>query len=125
VYTAFLPANWTLKNTNQMGGIVTPEGPTSFGGTGGKIASFAINLISGLSLKSIRDRAKAKKAQAIANSGGYNTLTPYQKSLISGNAGGTYDTTPEKAGLTLDLTSILIFVALAGGVLFLIFRRRL
>lgn len=104
-----------LKNTNQMG-FVAEQAP--------KIANFAINLISGLSLKSIRDRAKAKKAQAIANSGGYNTLTDYQKSLISGNASGTYDATPGKAGLTLDLTSILIFIALAGGVLFLIFRRK-
>ncbi len=32
--------------------------------------------------KSIRDRAKAKKAQKISDAGGYLTLTPYQKSLI-------------------------------------------
>lgn len=32
--------------------------------------------------KSIRDRAKAKKAQKISDNGGYMTLTPYQKSLI-------------------------------------------
>jgi len=97
-------------------GFIAEQGP--------KIANFAINLISGLSLKSIRDRAKAKKAQAIANSGGYNTLTDYQKSLISGNTSGSYDATPEKAGQSLDLMSILIFIALAGVGLFLILRRR-
>jgi hypothetical protein len=32
--------------------------------------------------KGIRDKAKAKKAQKISDSGGYLTLTPYQKSLI-------------------------------------------
>lgn len=30
----------------------------------------------------IRNRAKAKKAQKISDAGGYNTLTPFQKSLI-------------------------------------------
>jgi len=32
--------------------------------------------------KGVRDRAKAKKAQSISDAGGYNTLSPYQKSLI-------------------------------------------
>jgi len=32
--------------------------------------------------KTIRDNAKRKKAQAIADAGGYNTLTPYQKALL-------------------------------------------
>jgi len=31
---------------------------------------------------SIRNRAKAKKAQGISDAGGYMTLTPFQKSLI-------------------------------------------
>jgi len=33
-------------------------------------------------LSSIRNRAKAKKAQKISDAGGYLTLTPFQKSLI-------------------------------------------
>lgn len=41
----------------------------------------AIEGVGGLA-KSIRDKAKAKKAQKISDAGGYFTLTPYQKSLI-------------------------------------------
>lgn len=33
-------------------------------------------------IKSVRDKAKAKKAQGISDSGGYFNLTAYQKSLI-------------------------------------------
>jgi len=33
--------------------------------------------------KVVRDNAKRKKALKIANEGGYDTLTPYQKSLIT------------------------------------------
>jgi len=110
-----------------MGGVVTSGGPGTFlggtSGTGGKIAGFAINLISGISLKAIRDRAKAKKALAIAQAGGYNTLTPYQKSLISQSSGGDYYATPENAGQSLDFTSILIFLVI-GVVLFLLLRRK-
>jgi len=110
-----------------MGGIVTEAGPGQFlggqqgTGAGAGLLSFAVNLISGISFKAIRDRAKAKKALAIANAGGYDTLTPYQKSLISSNVGGGYSATPEKAALKLDLMSVVIFFAL-GVILFLIFR---
>jgi hypothetical protein len=48
---------------------------------GGAIIDEAANLLKN-SAKNIRDRAKAKKAQAISDAGGYMTLTPYQKSLI-------------------------------------------
>jgi len=108
-----------------MGGVVTPGGPGQFlggqSGTGGKIAGFVVNLISGVSFKAIRDRAKAKKALAIANAGGYNTLTPYQKSLISQSSAGFYSATPENAGNFLDLTSVLIFLVV-GVVLFFLLR---
>jgi hypothetical protein len=42
----------------------------------------------------IRNRAKAKKAQKISDAGGYNTLTPFQKSLIPVPAYALNKTTP-------------------------------
>lgn len=47
--------------------------------TGGKI--FNAVKSSGI-VKSVRDKAKAKKAQKISDAGGYFTLSGYQKSLI-------------------------------------------
>jgi len=95
---------------------------TTGSGVGAKIVEFAINVVSSISFKSIRDKAKAKKALEIANAGGYETLTPYQKSLISGYGAGTYYAAPENSGRTLDLTSVLIFLVI-GLVLFFVLRR--
>jgi len=47
----------------------------------GQAAAGVIKAGSGLA-KGIRDKAKAKKAQKISDSGGYFQLTAYQKSLI-------------------------------------------
>jgi hypothetical protein len=47
----------------------------------GIVSGMAGIVESGL-FKKIRDNAKRKKAQKIANEGGYQTLSDYQKSLI-------------------------------------------
>lgn len=75
-----------------MGGLVggsgtTVSGPAGLAGSAVNVAdtvAFVATVFTGPDgiLKKIRDAAKAKKALAIANAGGYNTLTPYQKSLI-------------------------------------------
>lgn len=92
-----------------MGGVVT--GSSSTGGVWSAVANIAVNILSSVSFKKIRDRAKANKALKIALAGGYDSLTPYQKSLISVDyASGSYIATPEKAGI--DPASILIFVVI-------------
>jgi hypothetical protein len=111
-----------------MGGIISSNTGPFLGGSSGSggsgigatIVGFAINVISGISFKSIRDKAKAKKALAIAQAGGYNTLTSYQKSLITQTSGGFYES-PENAGNTLDFSSVLIFIVIIV-VLFSVFR---
>lgn len=46
-----------------------------------QVASSVVTGVKNLA-SNIRNKAKAKKAQKIADAGGYNTLTPFQKSLI-------------------------------------------
>lgn len=64
-----------------MGGIVTNTTPT-FGSVLGSIVTGITNIANSGLFKTIRDNAKRKKAQEIANNGGYNTLSDYQRSLI-------------------------------------------
>ena len=94
---------------------MSTTGSPSTGSIITNILGITAQVVSSISFKSIRDKAKAKKALAIAMAGGYDTLTPYQKSLISFN--GTSGTmTPENAGQSsLDLSSILIFLAIIVG----------
>lgn len=53
----------------------------------GKIAEVGGKVLSAVQgsgiIKSVRDKAKAKKAQKISDAGGYFNLTGYQKSLIA------------------------------------------
>lgn len=52
-------------------------------GTAGMVMANVITFLASDPFKTIRDNAKRKTAQRIADSGGYNTLTAYQKSLIN------------------------------------------
>ena len=70
--------------------------------------------------KTIRDRAKTKKAVEIVNAGGYHTLTPYQRDLIA-RIGGPSD--PQFANLDpskLPTEQKIIFAGLIFGVILLI-----
>lgn len=99
-------------------GIFTSSGNTS--GTIGKVFSVISDLSNSGIFKTIRDNAKRKKAQEIANAGGYNTLSEYQKSLLIG-----YANTPVPGILSGVPTPFLIIAGLIVGlVLFLIIRNR-
>jgi len=67
--------------------------------------------------KWFRDNAKRKKAQAIADTGGYDTLTPYQKSLIT--APGTLPPAGTVPTGTFPIQSLLItlFLFVIGFIL--------
>lgn len=116
-----------------MGGVVTESGPGLF--TGGAIKTgpgvlvqagqFVLNNLVGIGglLKSIRDKAKAKKALAIAQAGGYDTLTPYQKSLITYQTFNARPAINKEALTTIEITPGMILILAAGAVvLFFILR---
>lgn len=119
-----------------MGGIVSSvSGPFLGGGdipsqNSGILASIAQWVIDGAGgiFKSIRDKAKAKKALAIANAGGYNTLTAYQKSLILFNPAVSsdpkinYQDFPGATGFSNS--SILLLVIVVIVALFFISKRK-
>jgi hypothetical protein len=83
--------------------------------------------------KRIRDASKRKKALAIADAGGYSTLTPYQKSLISDWTPVTIDdviTAVDRnligAGLapaTTPINPVFIIVGIAAILLLILIRR--
>jgi len=60
---------------------ITSTVPKEGSGVLAKIGFFILDNIGGI-FKRIRDKAKGKKALEIALAGGYDSLTPYQKSLI-------------------------------------------
>jgi hypothetical protein len=97
-----------------MGGIVSSgAGPFLGGAKAGTVITEVVDFITSDPFKTIRDNAKRKKAQAIADAGGYNTLTEYQKSLINPPAGTIR---------TIPIQSILIVFALIAAGYFLIRR---
>lgn len=70
---------------------------------------------------SIRNRAKAKKAQKISDAGGYGTLTPFQRSLIPVPAYWGTDTSA-KENLMIDeetTSSVKKYVPYIIGALFI------
>ena len=79
----------------------------------------------------IRNRAKAKKAQAISDAGGYNTLTPFQKSLIPVPPYALNTETPtaadavaaEPVGGIRAMLPWLLGAAVVGFIIFMIVRR--
>jgi len=83
--------------------------------------------------KQIRDASKRKKALQIANEGGYNTLTPYQKSLITDWTPITIDdviTVVDRnligAGLapaTVPINPVFVVIGIAAILLFILIRR--
>lgn len=70
----------TTSNTGFVVG--TSSGKANTGDIIGTVISTITTFFSSGGAKTIRDNAKRKKAQEIANNGGYNTLTDYQKMLI-------------------------------------------
>jgi exopolysaccharide biosynthesis protein len=101
------------------------------GNSSGNTQGIIANVISGITevansgiFKTIRDNAKRKKAQAIANAGGYNTLSDYQKSLIG-------YVNPASSGLVdisslpgLSYSALIFLFVIIVGVVILVIRRR-
>jgi hypothetical protein len=83
--------------------------------------------------KRVRDAAKRKKALAIADAGGYNTLTPYQKSLITDWTPITIDdviTVVDRnligagvAPATVPINPVFVVIGIAAILLFILIRR--
>lgn len=91
----------------------------------GSIITGITNIANSGLFKTIRDNAKRKKAQQIANDGGYNTLSDYQKSLIGNVNPSIYGKKDPNAGNPIVVPgnwAAIGAVLILGSIFYLIYR---